>query len=163
MKVSTVCHGNVARSQILHHYLAEYADRALLTIDLFSCGTAPIDAYPEIDRLLVNVQRELRRRGLNGCVKRNILDEEALQHLVSSDLILVADMERKKEILSLLRDQAPAKKVMLFYEFIGEGQNDFVDTYDAGKKAQDPGRFSRCFDELERIAKLTVEKIQRSK
>ena len=53
MKVSIICHGNVARSQILHHYLAEYANRASLSIDLFSCGTAPIDAFPDIDRMLV--------------------------------------------------------------------------------------------------------------
>jgi hypothetical protein len=51
--------------------------------------------------------------------------------------------------------------VMLFYEFIGEGQSDFTDTYDASKGAQDPERFSRCFDELERIARVTIEQIQK--
>lgn len=133
MKISIVCHGNVARSQILHHYLAEYANRASLSIDLFSCGTAPIDAYPDIDLLLAGVQKELRKRGLNGPVKRNILDEEALRHLAGSDLILAADMDRKQEILSRLEDQAQTEKVMLFHEFIGEGQNDFTDTYDASR------------------------------
>lgn len=162
MKISIVCHGNIARSQVLHHYLAEYADRASLNTDLFSFGTAPIDAYPDVDRLLADVQRALRKRGLKGFVKRNILDEEALQHLVDSDLILVADAERKQEILSRLGVQAQARKVMLFYEFIGEGQNDFIDTYDANKGAQDPERFAGCFNELERIAKLAVEQIQRT-
>ena len=161
MEISIICHGNVVRSQILHHYLAKYVNRASLSIDLFSCGTAPICTYPEIDRLLADVQRELRKRGLNGAVKRNILDEEALQHLASSDLILVADTDRKKEILSRLGDQALTKKVMLFYEFIGEGQHDFIDTYDASKEVQDPERFASCFNELERIAKLAIEQIQR--
>jgi len=142
--------------------MAEYANRASLRIDLFSCGTAPLDAYPGIDHLLADVQRELRRRGLNGRVKRNILDEEALQHLVGSDLILVADTDRMNEILARLRDQAQTKKVMLFYEFIGEGQKDFVDTYDASKGVQDPERFANCFDELERIAKLAIEQTQRT-
>lgn len=162
MKVSIVCHGNIARSQILHHYLAEYVDRASLNTDLFSCGTAPIDAYPEFDLLLADVEKELRRRGLKGQVKRNILDEETLQHLVDSDLILVADAARKREILSQLGGQARAERIMLFYEFIGEGRNDFVDTYDADKGAQDPVRFASCFNELERIARLVVEQIKRT-
>ncbi len=163
MKVSIVCHGNVARSQVLHHYLAEYANRVSLRIDLFSCGTAPIDAYPDIERLLADVERELRRRGVNGPVKRNILDKAALQRLVESDLVLVADTERMTEVESRLADQALTGKIMLFYEFIGEGQNDFVDTYDASKGTQDPQRFARCFDELERIAKLTIEQIRGKK
>ncbi len=162
MKVSIVCHGNIARSQVLHHYLAEYAGRNSLYIELFSCGTAPIDAYPNVDLLLDEVRNELRRRGLNGPLKRDILDEEALQHLTGSDLILVADMDRRQEILSRLGDQAKSKKIMLFYEFIGEGQSDFTDTYDTNKGAQDPERFSRCFDELERIARVTIEQIQRN-
>lgn len=162
MKISVVCHGNIARSQVLHHYLAEYAGRNSLDIELFSCGTAPVDAYPNVDLLLDEVRNELKRRGLNGSVKRDVLDEEALQHLADSDLILAADMDRKQEIISRLGDRAKSKKVMLFYEFIGEGQNDFTDTYDPNKGAQDPERFSRCFDELERIARVAVEQIQRN-
>jgi len=162
MKVSIVCHGNVARSQVLHHYLVEYAGRSSLDIDLFSCGTAPIDAYPDVDLLLDEVKNELRRRGLSVPIKRNVIDKESLQHLLSSDLILVADMDRRQEILLLLEDQAKSRNVMLFYEFIGEGQRDFTDTYDANKRAQDPERFSSCFDELERIARVTIEQLQKT-
>jgi protein-tyrosine-phosphatase len=159
MKVSTVCHGNIARSQILHHYLAEYARTRSLSIELFSCGTAPVEAYPDVDHLLDEVRSELRRRGLAGHVKRDILDEGALQRLAGSDLILAADSERKQAILARLGDRADSTKVMLFYEFIGEGQRDFTDTYDTDKGAQDPERFSRCFDELARIAKAAIEQI----
>ncbi len=114
MKISVICHGNIARSQILHHYLNDHADKASLSIDLFSCGTAPLDAYPDADRLLADVQSELRRRGLKEFVKRNILDKEARQHLVDSDLILVADRKRRQEILSRLGEQILVQKVMLF-------------------------------------------------
>ena len=162
MKISVICHGNIARSQILHHYLDDYAAKASLSIDLFSCGTAPLEAYPDSDDLLADVQSELKRRGLNASVKRNVLDEEAQQHLVDSDVVLVADVNRKQEVLSLLAGKIQAQRVMLFYEFIEEGPKDFVDTYDADRGAQDPARFARCFDELERIAKLTVERIQRT-
>jgi protein-tyrosine-phosphatase len=162
MKISVICHGNIARSQILHHYLDCYADKASLSIDLFSCGTAPLDAYPDADDLLAAVRSELRRRGVSGSVKRNPLDEEAQQHLLDSDIVLVADADRKQEVLSLLAGRIQAHRVMLFYEFIEEGPKDFVDTYDADRGAQDPARFARCFDELERIAKLTVERIQRT-
>jgi protein-tyrosine-phosphatase len=160
MKVCTVCHGNIARSQILHHYLAKCAGARSLNIELFSCGTAPVDAYPDVDRLLDEVRSELRRRGLKGPVKRDILNGEALQHLAGSDLILAADTDRRQEILARLGDQADSTKVMLFYEFIGEGRCDFTDTYDTDKGAQDPERFSRCFDELERIAQAVIEQIE---
>ena len=161
MNVSVICHGNVARSQVLQHYLAEYAKRNSLDIDLFSCGTAPIDAYPNVDLLLAEVEDELRRRGLNGPVRRDILDDKALQRLTRSDLILVADKARRQEVLDRLGDRAKAKDVKLFYEFIGEGERDFVDTYDASKGAQDPERFTGCFNELERIAKLAIEQLRR--
>jgi protein-tyrosine-phosphatase len=160
MKVSIVCHGNIARSQILHHYLRDFADKALLSVDLFSCGTAPLNAYPDTDRLLADVKAELRRRGLKGTVRRNVFDNDTKQLLANSDLILVADRKRRQEILSRLGDQIPAQKVRLFYGFIGEGQKDFIDTYDAARGAQDPERFASCFDELERIAKLTISRIQ---
>lgn len=160
MKISIVCHGNVARSQVLHLYLRELADEAALPLDLFSCGTAPVDAYPDIDRMLEEVQRELHRRGLNRTVVRHILDAESRQHLVKSDLVLVADGERRQELISRLEGQLQAEKTMLFYEFIGEGRRDFVDTYDAERGGQDPELFAKCFDELERIAKRAMEKIQ---
>lgn len=162
MKICAICHGNIARSQILHHYLRDFADKASLSIDLFSCGTAPLDAYPDADHLLADVQRELSSRGLEGVVQRNVLNDEARQHLVAADLILVADAQRRQEVLARLGDQIQPQKVMLFYEFIGEGQNDFVDTYDADRGAQDPERFANCFNELERIAKRAVEQILRA-
>lgn len=161
LRICLVCHGNIARSQILHHYLAEHAHRAALAVDLFSCGTATRDTYPEADRLLADVQKELRRRGLNGLVKRNVLDGVALQYLAGADIVLVADRNRRREVISRLGDRAQSTKVCLFYEFIGEGRKDFVDTYDADRGAQDPQRFARCFDELERIARLTVAQLQK--
>ena len=160
-KVSVICHGNIARSQILHHYLAHYADEASIRLDLFSCGTAPVDAFPDVERMLSDVRSELKRRGLNVTVERNTLDEEARQRLEGSDLILVADSERKGEVLSRFANRIDPERIRLFYEFIGEGQRDFVDTYDADSSAQDPVRFARCFDELERIARLAVDQIGR--
>lgn len=159
MKFSLVCHGNIARSQILNHYLAEHALRASLKIELFSCGTAPREAYPEAERLLIEVRNELKRRGLKTHVERTTLDDEAKHHLANSDLILAADENRRRELITRLGDLIAPEKVMLFYEYMGEGSHDFVDTYDAQKGAQDPVRFAKCFDELERIARRIVERI----
>jgi len=160
LKVSIVCHGNIARSQVLQHYLAEHAGRRSMDIDLYSCGTAPLDAYPNADLLLDEVRDELRKRGLNRPVLRNVLDDESLQHLLGSDLILVADSNRRKEVLARLGKKGRSKKIVLFYEFIGEGPKDFTDTYNPKSRAQDPERFSNCFDELERIAQAAIECIQ---
>ena len=139
MKLSVVCHGNIARSQILHHYLAVYAQRATIPLELFSCGTAPWDAYPDTERLLAEVGNELERRGVSTQVVRNTLDDaDAKQHLVDSDVILAADENRRRELVAQLCDQVPPNKIKLFYEYIGEGTKDFVDTYDAKIGAQDP-------------------------
>ena len=162
MKITVVCHGNIARSQVLHHYLAGYANRASLSLDLFSCGTATQETYPDADRLLAEVRTELERRGVKTQVQRNIIDNEATQQLIDSDVILAADQNRQRELQVLLGNQVAPEKIMLFYEFIGEGSHDFVDTYDAKKGAQDPERFAKCFNELERIARLAVEQIQSS-
>ncbi|MCF7688535.1 MAG: hypothetical protein K9M98_02060 [Cephaloticoccus sp.] len=160
MKLSFVCHGNIARSQILHSYVAHHAAKASLELDLFSCGTAAREFYPEADRLLSDVESELHQRGLQVSLKRAVMDEPALQHLLRSDFILVADEKRRQEVLVRLGASAQTQRVNLFYQFIGEGRKDFVDTYDADEGAQDQERFARCFDELERIAILTVEKIR---
>jgi protein-tyrosine-phosphatase len=160
MRISIVCHGNIARSQVLHHYLAEYAKRAGLSLDLFSCGTAPADAYPNAPALLAEVERGLRARGLETRVQRQVLDAAALQRLRDSDLILAADKARRDEILHRLEARAGAAQVMLFYEFIGEGYRDFVDTYDPERGSQDPVRFARCFDELKRIARLAITQLR---
>ena len=45
VKISVVCHGNVARSQILHHYLAEYANRASLSINPEARVSLPTIAF----------------------------------------------------------------------------------------------------------------------
>lgn len=159
MKLSVVCHGNIARSQILHHYLEEYTNRAALPLEVFSCGTAPREAYPEADRLLGEVRDELKRRGLTTQVERTTLDDGAKQQLATSDLILAADENRRRELIALLGNLIAPEKVMLFYEYIGEGTHDFLDTYDAQKGAQDPERFAKCFDELERIAKVIIDRL----
>lgn len=72
----------------------------------------------------------------------------------------MADGARRQEILARLGVRIQSSKVVRFYEFIGEGAKDFVDTYDAAKGAQDPERFAHCFDELERIARVTIERLE---
>lgn len=160
MKISIVCHGNIARSQILHHYLAHYAKRAAWPLQLYSCGTAPWDAYQETERLLAEVRTELERRGIETRVERNTLDEtDAEPQLADSDVILAADEDRRRELVERLGDQVAPEKIKLFYDYIDEGARDFVDTYDAKQGAQDPERFTKCFDELERIARLIIDRL----
>jgi protein-tyrosine-phosphatase len=159
MKISVVCHGNIARSQVLHHYITKYASEAGRAVEVFSCGTAPWDAYPNAEALLAQVQRELEKRGVMGAVVRNVLDDSARRRLENSDAVLAADQDIKDEVLELLKHDQDRKKVSLFYEYIGEGTTDFVDTYDPDANTQDPARFARCFDELERIAEKVVHRL----
>ena len=162
MKISVICHGNIARSQILHHYLERYAQDAGTDVDVFSCGTASAETYPNAQQLLLEVQNMLRLRGLDVVARRNVLNNEALSRLSESDLVLVADEERRREVLSRMEEfsrETHTGKVYLFYEYIGEGSKNFTDTYDPSLGAQDPARFNRCFDELERIARSVIHRI----
>jgi len=157
MKICVICHGNIARSQVLHHYIEKSASEATLTLDVFSCGTAPLEAYSNVEILLTEVQMALNKRGIKVKVIRNILDDNAKKELEKANIILVADHSIKNEVLRVLKQEKKRKKVSLFYEYIGEGTIDFIDTYDRKNNCQDPTRFTECFDELERIAKKTVQ------
>lgn len=156
-RIGLVCHGNIARSQILHHYLAEALSRRGLDIDVFSCGTAPEAEYPNAPQLLADVEAELHRRGLTVQVERTPWGEAAAEQLRACDWVLAADHKRRADILT--RTNLDPNRVQLYYAFIGEGEKDFADTYDVNLGHQDTERFARCFDELQRIAEQIAERL----
>jgi len=157
IKISIVCYGNIARSQILDKYLVCRLKKLGVCAEVFSCGTAPRQAYPNDAELLEDVHRKLFLRGLDVKLHRNWYNEKAAENIKASDIILVADKERKKNIIEWT--QIDPSEIHLFYEYIGEGVKDFVDTYDYHQERQDPVAFEKCFDELERIANLIGKKI----
>ncbi len=156
LRIGVVCHENIARSQILHHYIEHYARARGLQLDVFSCGTGPEQTYIDVPARLSEVQDHLSARGLDVRVERTWWSDAASGRLQECDVILVAEEARRRDVLERLEGTVDPQAVMLFYEFIGEGPKDFVDTYDPDRGAQDPERFGRCFDELERIARLVV-------
>ncbi len=156
-KIGVVCYGNIARSQILGIYLDRLLKEEGLNIEVYSVGTAPYEAYPDTPIRIKEVEEKLKERGINVKPKRNYWNEKARKKLEISDIILVADEDRKKDIPERLGDKIPIYK---FYEFIGEQDKDFEDTYDYEKRCQDPVKFERCFDELERIARKAADKIK---
>ena len=156
-KITIVCHGNIVRSQILHRYLAHVLESRNVQVDLFSCGIAPVEAYPHAEAMLQDVQRTLNQRGLTVALKRTAWSSEAARRVAESDLVLVADSGIRAEILSRV-GVAPGK-VISFYEFIGEGPRDYVDTYDPDQRRQDAERYQQAFDELERIAIIAADRI----
>jgi protein-tyrosine-phosphatase len=160
MLISIVCHGNIARSQVLHHYLQRELSQRGIPADVFSCGIAPAAAYPNAAELLEEVQRELARRGLAVRVKRACWSPEAAGKIAASDLVLAADEKCRAHVLK--NSEAAPARTFLYYEFIGEGPRDFLDTFDPQRGRQDPRRFASCFDELARIAAKAAEKLARS-
>ena len=155
--ISIVCHGNIARSQMLHHFLTRALSDLGVHARIFSCGTASKDAYPNDRRLLSEVRQELERLGLHVVVERTLWDRASAQEIENSDIILVADEKRRRDVLA--RTSADPSRVSLFYEYIGEGKKDFLDTFDRKKGKQDPRRFAECFQELDRIAGLAARRI----
>ena len=158
LRLSLVCHGNIGRSQILHHYLRKALSERGIPVELFSCGTAPQEAYPNDRPLLAEVQKELNRRAVPAVVERTVWGPQAEKIIGTSDVVLVADEARRLEVLQ--RTDISPSNVYLFYEFIGEEKKDFVDTFDPEKGRQDGERFMKCFDELQRIAERAAERIR---
>jgi len=160
-QISVVCYGNIARSQILGIYLNEFLKIAGFNdIEVYSAGTAPYETYPETPRLIKEVEDKLREIGINAKPERTPWSDEVRKKLELSDIILVADEERKKEVIERLDDNIPKYSIYTFYEFIDEGEKDFEDTYDYEKRCQDPLKFERSFNELGRIARKIVVKLQ---
>jgi protein-tyrosine-phosphatase len=159
LKVSIICCGNIARSQALHHYLEREINNLGLKVDLFSCGTAPRQAYPDELKLCAEVQKELSDRGLKVHIRRTVWSAEAAEKIKASEIILAADTDRKRDILQ--RTGIDADRVHLFYEYADEGCKDFTDTFDEQLNKQDPELFGQCFSELERLAHLITKRITR--
>lgn len=156
--VGIVCHGNIARSQVFHRYLEHLARAQGLDVAFFSCGTAPREAYPHEALLLHQVEEALLARGMADKIERTPWSDAAAAKLRQADVILVADRERRAELLDRLGAEL-RDRIYLFYEFIGEGNKDYVDTYDAAKGAQDPARFDRLFTEMERMAQQALPRL----
>lgn len=160
-QIGVVCYGNIARSQVLGIYLDKsLKEIGIGNIRVYSVGTAPYEAFPNTSILIREVGEKLKERRINVAPRRNPWTEESRKELELSDIILVADENRKKEVTDRIRREIPRHHIYTFYQFIDEGEKGFEDTYDYEKRRQDPVKFGKIFDELERIAKKAAEKIK---
>ena len=167
VKIAVICHGNIARSQILKTYLTSLLQKSgLADVSVLSAGTAPSDAYPHAARLLQEVETNLTNRGFPAHLRRTVWSKAVEDDVATSDLILVADEDRKNEVRERMQCRVKdagrigdAGRVFTFYEYIGEGSKSFSDTYDPETNRQDPDRFSSAFDELYRIAVAVAQKL----
>lgn len=159
-QIGLVCYGNIARSQVLGIYLKKILnEKGITNVRIYSVGTAPYGKYPNTPELIKEVEEKLKERKIYAKPKRNCWSGEAEIELKKSDVILAADKERKMEVISRLRN-FPQESVYTFYGFINEGSKSFEDTYDYKKNCQDPVKFEKLFDELERIAKKIVDRLK---
>ena len=157
MQVYIVCHGNIARSQVMSVYLRRRLAEMKAEATVSSCGIASKDAYPNEAQLLAEVRHALRRRGVHETLERTCWGKVTADAILACDLVLAADSSIKRAIIE--RTGICPSRVCLFYEYIGEEPKDFVDTYDHEQGKQDEERFSKLFDELERIASLAAANI----
>lgn len=136
------------------HYLDRLLNaNSLKRVDLYSCGIAEFD-YKNESKLLTDVQQMLYNRGLDVSIIRNKWSMSAAGIIDKSELVLVADHEVKEELLKKIK--FAMNKIYLFYEFIGEGNKGFNDTFDYSRNKQNRLQFQKSFNELERIANLAA-------
>lgn len=161
-RVGVVCYGNIARSQVLSVYVEKFLKESRKKgAEIYSAGTALREAFPNEKILIKEVEEKLANREIKTKIKRNPWTKKVQNKLQTADLILVADSKIKKDLQAKLNGFNPKYGLHTFYGFIGEGEKDYEDTYDFKKKKQDPEKFGRLFDELERIAKVMVDKLQK--
>jgi protein-tyrosine-phosphatase len=149
---SLVCYGNILRSQVLEQYLIHHAVQRQIELKTFSAGIAGKEEFPDEDCLYEEISFELEKRGIPHLLHRNPWDSKVEEHISSSDLVICADKHVKETVLFRMNNRINSNKVKTFYEAVFEGEKEFEDTYDYENKRQDPVRFKKAFDELERIA-----------
>lgn len=159
VRVVAVCHGNIARSQILATFLQQELQRVggCSRCCVSSCATiSELGVFGDEAQLLADVERELTsHHGSEVPLQRRIWSEAIADELQAAHLILVADHARRAELIERLGKQCE-RKIFTFYEFVGEGAKDFTDTFDPETKTQDSSRFANAFIELRRIAKTAA-------
>ena len=151
---SIVCYGNILRSQVLEQYLRAYCENGLV---FFSAGISGKDEFSDKEALFSEIRQEMAKRNVTCNLERNFWSDEIAEKIISSDLVLCAGSGIKEEVLKRTGPELKPSKVFTFYGFIGEGEQDFEDTYDYEKGRQDPVRFRKAFDELDRIAKKMLK------
>jgi protein-tyrosine-phosphatase len=162
--VEVVCHGNIARSQVFAHFLDANARASLLPLQVRSCGVASEDDYIEWPELVAETERRLRLVTPPGVaapeLTRDWWSTDVEQRLRQCTLVLAADTQVHQEVLGRLGPFSPP--VCLFYQICGEGEKDFVDTYDHESRegGQNPERYDQCFVELERMAIKSVSRVE---
>jgi len=163
--VATVCAGNIARSQVLAHFLDERARAVRIPLRVISAGVAEELAYPGWRPLVAETERRLAEATPPGLprpqLRRDWWSDDVAARLQASSVVLAADSDVRDELVRRLGAAADAPPVLLFYEFCGEGAGDFRDTFDDDTGAQDAERYDRCFGELDRLATKAVGRLDR--
>jgi protein-tyrosine-phosphatase len=152
-----VCYGNILRSQVLEQYLRHHSSALGIALTIHSAGVAGPEEFPDRDKLFSDISKELSIRSIGHKLQRNPWDADVRKTLSDSTAIFCADKNVKATVLDRMDGKIDSKKVYTFYEAINEGEKDFEDTYDYENHRQDPIRFEKAFNELERISLKILE------
>lgn len=155
-----ICYGNILRSQVLEQYLRHYAGLWEIDKDFFSAGVASADEFPDKEILYDEISTELDKREIPHSLNRNPWDSLVEYKASEADVVICADAHVRAEVLKRMCSRIDKNKVLTFYESISEGEVDFEDTYDYENNRQDPIRFAKAFDELDRIARKILVKLK---
>lgn len=150
---TVICYGNILRSQVLEQYLRHYIKIHGIDLNINSAGVAHPNEFPDTEVLLSEIAEELDSRSIEHDLERTPWGLEVEKHIIGTDKIICADNNVKSTVIDRMNGKIDHAKISTFYESINEGETDFEDTYDYENKRQDPIRFAKAFDELERIAK----------
>lgn len=155
-----ICYGNILRSQVLEQYLKYYANIRQFDLGVFSAGVAAPEEFPDKDKLYKEISSELDKRNLPYSLHRNPWDSYVEEKVLAADMVICADSYVREEVLKRMGSRIDKSRILTFYEAISEGEVDFEDTYDYDNNRQDPIRFAKAFDELDRIARKIISKIK---
>lgn len=127
MKVLTVCLGNICRSPTAEAALRDAAERAGLSLEVDSAGTAAyhVGAAPDA--------RMTQAAAADGLVLSGQARRVSKADLEAFDLVLAMDRQNRADLLALATDEAMRARVRLFRDFAGEVGEDVPDPYYGGE------------------------------
>ena len=99
MQVYVVCHGNIARSQVMSVYLRKHLAEMKGKATILSCGIASKDAYPNESQLVAEVEHKLKQRGIHDTLTRTCWSKVTADAILDCDLVLAADSSIKRAII----------------------------------------------------------------
>ncbi|TAL61454.1 MAG: low molecular weight phosphotyrosine protein phosphatase [Bacteroidetes bacterium] len=146
-----VCLGNICRSPLGEGILRDKVNRKGLDLKIDSAGTESLHVGESPDRRSTKTARE---KGID--ISKQVARQIRISDFDEFDLILVADAQVYREVISMTRNETDKKKVDFMMNMLKPGSNTAVpDPYYGGQDG-----FEKVYDMLNRACDSLLKNLK---